>query len=297
LIVAALLVFQGMSSKVGSAWAARAVKVAEASPRVLVTGGGWGVTNVPGFDGEYGELTFREGTATVELFWRPASNHEHVVNDRAHAGVSLGTMRVAGHVAQVFDGTQAGAPTGLFNVLWKSGDHSVELLVSGVKRGALEGLLTRVREVDVDTWLSAMPASIVKPIDRAANVDAMLADIPVPRGFNVDGLRSADNPGLGRGNLGFFVTRAVACSWLEQWVAATDSGDHAAAAAAVEAMRSSRHWAILQEMNAEGGWLRGRAQEIWEFADALDRGFAFDGTGGRRSVREFYAPEFCLRPL
>ena len=67
--------------------------------------------------------------------------------------------------------------------------------------------------------------------------------------------------------------------------------------AAVEAMRSSRHWAILQEMNAEGGWLRFRAQEIWEFADALDRGFAFDGTGGRRSVREFYAPEFCLRPL
>src|SRR5438445_3937300 len=270
LIVVALLVLQARSSEVGSAWAARAVKVAEASPRVLVTGGGWGVTDVSGFDDEYGELTFRDGPARVELSWQLAK----FVNDRAQDGVSLGTMRVAGHDAQVFDESQAGAPTGLFNVLWKSGDHSVKLLVSGVKREALEGLLTRVREVDVDTWLSAMPASVVKPIDRAANVDAMLADVPVPHGFNVDGLRSADNPGLGRANLGFFVTRAVACSWLEQWVEATDSGDHAAANAAVEALRSSRHWAILQEMTAEGGWLRPRAQEIWEFADALDRGFA-----------------------
>ena len=84
---------------------------------------------------------------------------------------------------------------------------------------------------------------------------------------------------------------------MEHWVEATDSGDHAAANAAVEAMRSSRHWAILQEMNAEGGWLRPRAQEIWEFADALDRGFAVDDTGARRSVRELYAWEFCLRPL
>jgi hypothetical protein len=298
LIVIVLLVLQGRSAKDGSAWAARAVKVAEAAPRVLVTGGGWGVTDVPGFDGDNGEVTFRHGQATVELFWRPVSTHDDFVKDRAHGGVSLGTMQVAGHDAQVFaERAQAGAPTGLFNVLWKSGDHSVELMVSGVNRQALEGSLKRVREVDVDTWLSAMPPSVVRPIDRAATVDGMLAGIPVPRGFNVDGLRSVDNPGLDRGHLGFFVTRAVGCSWLEQWVAATNAGDHVAAAAAVEAMRSSRAWPILHEMNAEGGWLRSRVQQIWEFADALERGFAFDGTGRERSVRDYYAPEFCLRPL
>src|SRR5207244_11864570 len=126
LIVVALLVLQARSSKVGSAWAARAVKVAEASPRVLVIGGGWGVTDVSGFDEEYGELTFRDGPARVELSWQLAK----FVNDRAQDGVSLGTMRVAGHDAQLFDESQAGAPTGLFNVLWKSCDHSVKLLVS-----------------------------------------------------------------------------------------------------------------------------------------------------------------------
>lgn len=70
-----------------------------------------------------------------------------------------------------------------FNALWTSGGHPVELMVKGVDRQALDGLLSPVQDVDVDTWLSAMPPGVVKPIDRAATVDGILAGIPVPSGF------------------------------------------------------------------------------------------------------------------
>ncbi len=65
--------------------------------------------------------------------------------------------------------------------LWTHGEHLVE--ARGVFRTVddLRRVLGTVVEVDVDTWLGALPASLVKPLARAAEVDAMLADIPSRR--------------------------------------------------------------------------------------------------------------------
>ncbi|MGH8983912.1 MAG: hypothetical protein ACRDY6_08580 [Acidimicrobiia bacterium] len=291
LIVGAFLVFQDGSSENGSAWAARAVAVAEAAPRLLVTGDGWEITEVQEFGEDFGELYFSDGHTAVELFWRPGDTHDDYVADRAGDGFTLGTLQVAGHDAQVFD------LSGEFNVLWEQGDDSVELRVGGVGRQALEALLERIREVDVDTWLSAMPPSVVKPPERAATVDEMLADIPLPDGFNVDELRSVDNPGLNRYRLGGEVTGAVACSWIEQWLFATDSGDQAAVTEAVEAMTTSRDWAILQEMNAAGQYSAGAMPEtIWEFADALESGQAPFGFEGSISLHDYIKDQIVDRP-
>ena len=50
-------------------------------------------------------------------------------------------------------------------------------------------MLASLHEVDVDTWLSAMPASVVQPAQQAEAVDEMLAGIPLPPGFDPASIR------------------------------------------------------------------------------------------------------------
>jgi hypothetical protein len=63
------------------------------------------------------------------------------------------------------------------------------------------------------------------------------------------------------------VTGAVACAWIERWIAATRDGNASAATEAVEAMATSRRWRVLRQMEREGGYPRA----IWEYADAIAR--------------------------
>ena len=71
----------------------------------------------------------------------------------------------------------------------------------------------------------------------------------------------------------------VACLWFRQWGAATRGGDTAAAAEAVKAMATSRHWPILREMNSEGDY----PEVLWEDAAAMPQGF-FDWHGHHRDL-------------
>src|SRR5690606_10931178 len=125
-----------------------------------------------------------------------------------------------------------------------------------------------IEAVDVDTWLSAMPASVVHASQRAAVVDEMLADIPVPSGFDAGSVELADVAVTDRYQLGAHVTGQVACAWFAQWAEATRTGDAAAAAEAVDAMAGSRDWDILREMAGQGDW----PVAVWEYADELVAG-------------------------
>jgi len=49
---------------------------------------------------------------------------------------------------------------------------------------AFERLVGSLKRVSVDAWLSAMPASVVKSVNRPAVVREMLAGIPLPPGFD-----------------------------------------------------------------------------------------------------------------
>ncbi len=82
---------------------------------------------------------------------------------------SLGEVDVAGHRAQAFD-------NGEYDMLWLQGDVSVELRVSMALDGKadLEAFLPQVIEVDVDTWLEAMPAA-TDAGDEAATSEAVAA--------------------------------------------------------------------------------------------------------------------------
>jgi hypothetical protein len=251
------------------AWAAPALRVANAVPRLLIGQPGWTVTRADEFSVREGEMTLRNGPRRVDLFWRPGSFREWV-DDRAHSADELAPADVLGGEATVF--RYRGRHGGL-TALWRSGRYTMELTANGFSAAEYRRVLRSLKTVGVDEWLGALPRSVVLPADSGRVAKAMLAGIPRP-----DGFEPAPQTGVReRYHLGARVAGGVACAWIEQWVEARADGDARAAGEAVEAMRTSRRWPILREMNAEGDY----PEMLWEFSDAMRGVGSFPGATPR----------------
>ena len=205
-------------------------------------------------------MSFSDGKLTLRLKWRPAETHDVYVDDRAHSADPPWEITVTGLPATAF---QYSGTTD-FTTLWLDGDYSFEARGVFSDRASYEAILAALKPTDVDTWLGAMPVSVVKPDSRAGIVAAMLEDIPLPRGFDVTDLEASDGVS-DRYQLGARVTGAVACAWIEQWIEASAAGDTSAETEAIEALESSRNWAILHEMATSGAF----PQVLWEYAEAI----------------------------
>jgi hypothetical protein len=105
-----------------SAYAAEAVRVARAVPRLLVTADGWEVTRADEFSVELGEVTFSRGNERLDLHWRTAAEHDGYVDDRAHSSGPPVKVEVDGHDGVLF----RYAGTDEYTALWLDGDHSLE---------------------------------------------------------------------------------------------------------------------------------------------------------------------------
>jgi hypothetical protein len=147
-------------------------------------------------------------------------------------------------------------------------EAGTDLFISArsIAREKFRQVLDSLHPTDVETWLAALPPRVVQPIDRPAVVDEMLEDVPIPGTVDVEELKGEASAAT-RYQIGVAITGAVACGWLDQWARAIEAGDDAAAEAAVEAMSTSRDWAILQEMDEQGGWSR----TIWEYSEEMRR--------------------------
>lgn len=248
------------------AWAAPAVRVANAVPRLLIGEPGWTVTRADQFGVEEGEMSFADGSRGVDLHWRSGSFAKWV-DDRANSADELAPAKVLGTTARLF---RYRGSSDDYTALWRSGDYTMELRTSYPPHLSLteyRRLLHALTAVGVDDWLSAMPASVVLPTDTARTVEAMLAGVPLPPGLDAQALaRDADVSD--RYQLGARVAGAVACGWIERWVAAREAGDAAKAAAAAEAMQTSRGWPVLREMEPQGAY----SEVLHDFADAIKRG-------------------------
>ncbi len=259
-LVAVALVVLPKGGNDTSAWAAEVLAVAEASPRLLVDLPGWTVIRADEFTVEYGEMTFFNGERMIDLHWRASDTHDGYVDDRAHSADPPWAITVDGHPATEFRYTG----TNDFTTLWLDGEHSLEARGVFPDRASYEAILVALKPTDVDVWLNAMPASVVKPDSRADAIAAMLADIPLPAGFDVTALE-ANNGVSDRYQLGARVTGAATCAWVEYWIEAKESGDTDSFADAAEAMATSHQWAILREMESDGGY----PEVVWMIADAM----------------------------
>jgi hypothetical protein len=111
---------------------------------------------------------------------------------------------------------------------------------------AYDEILHSLRAVDVETWLEAMPASTVRPEARSEAVDQLLQGMPLPPGFDSAALKGEGSIAA-QSTLAVKVGNAIACGWVESWIAARAAGDEAAAERAVEVMSSSDEWPLVRE--------------------------------------------------
>jgi hypothetical protein len=257
-VIAVLVILGGGSVKTVKdggrpTYAAAAVKVAEANPRLLVTAPGWSIVHA-NIQPEYGGLTYRhaghpvtglEGSGLV-MNWAPAALYRSTLRGyRRKATVTHST--VLGQQATTF--RYAGHPA-YITVLPPQGNVFVTLALPAVEH---ETLLRSLRAVSVERWLAAMPPEVVQPAAESDVIARMLQGVPLPSGFDPSSLEAEDELS-NRFDLGQAVAGAVACGWLESWDAATRSGDTATAEAAVAAMSGARHWAVLLQMVHEKGF-------------------------------------------
>ena len=157
----------------------------------------------------------------------------------------------------------------------------VNISGSGMSADRFYDVLGSLYSADVDTWLAALPADVVRPVDRPEVVAGMLEGLPIPPEVDTDALEQ-EAGALDRYQLGAKVTGAVACAWLDRWADGVKSGDDAAVAEATEAMSDSRDWPILKEMADEGGW----AQVVGEYSRDMERNDreALLGTSGTETI-------------
>ena len=264
--------------RTSSAWAAALVKIADGAPRLLVTEDGWNVVRADEFSGDMGEMTFANGAHHMDLSWMPADAHEEILKDRMNGAGTSWDVTIAGRQAVLiqYEGTN------IFTALWREGDHSLELRGAFPGLGDYRAVATSIDAVDIDTWLSAMPESVVQPAVRAATIDGMLADVPVHPSVDVKKLKTSGRVS-DRYQLGAQVTSPVVCAWMEQWVDSTAKEEDDRAQEAVEAMATSHNWAILREMDDEGAW----PEVVWEYADAMPNNDSVSG-GGPLTIKEGY---------
>jgi hypothetical protein len=214
----------------------------------------WTVTRADEY-GRDGEMTFERDGRRLDLHWRTGS-FEQWVSDRANDAVRLPRVDVGGEPADVFEQSDA---SGWFTALWRLGDRTMELRVSGPDSRSswtadeFDRALRSLRTVSEDEWLAAMPQSAVTPATRPQVVREMLADVPLPDGFDATPLERGSEV-KDRYQLGAEVLGEVACAWIDRWSQARSANDQPSAKRAALVMTTARRWAEMRRMAREGGW-------------------------------------------
>jgi hypothetical protein len=265
--IAALLILSGGSvdsvrNGAHPTFAAAAVKVAEANPRLLITAPGYSIVHARSFEVDTGELIYSDGVhrpygpggRQLDLTWYPARLYRNRLREDGHACCHVGgpvTSTLLGQRATTF--AYPGQRPNFTTIL--SPQRSVFIEIAGTfgSREEHEAVLRSLRAVGIDAWLSAMPGEVLRPAARSAAIVQMLRGIPVPPGFDASALQSKSAL-TDRFMLAKSLTGAVACDWLQRWLSATRTGDSATAQGAVDAMGTARHWPVLLQMIREKGF-------------------------------------------
>ena len=172
-------------------------------------------------------MTLAKDGQELEIKWMPGSEYAQAVGKRDAELDDLGTASAADGEARLF----RYRGTSDYVALWLRGDYLVEARGLASDTDAFKAVLASLHEVDVDTWLSAMPESVVKPTSQADVIENMLAGIPLPPGF--DGGRSRRPMPSG-----------IAISWAHRsrarWPARGSTGGWAPAASATRPLLARR---------------------------------------------------------
>ncbi|MEU0094048.1 hypothetical protein [Kribbella sp. NPDC006257] len=258
-----------------SAFAAEAIAVAESNQRLLIDDPAWTVTSIGEFTPEWGDLKFMKDGWRFDISWMPAKEYTGSLKEYYGPNYIGQPIDLLGRRGSIF---QSRGFTEFTVVMPPVGNNYLSLRADLGSERAYRDVLAKVKQVDVNTWLSAMPADTVLPNQTKKTVDAMIADMQLPPGF--DKTRLYQEHLIDRYELGVRVAGAVSCAWLDRWYAARKAGDAAQMKQAVIAMNGSRHWKILVEMNGSGDY----PEEVWGWADSMAKNLYFTQDGYRSGL-------------
>lgn len=276
--VATVVIVGGGDGGSKPAYAADVLAIAEVNDRVLIDLPGWSIIRADEFTVDQGEMTFSDGAHEVEVHWRKGSEFASWVDDREHSGTtSLGAVSVLGRPGRMFRYDETQVYTTLVE---PAGASLLEVRGNVGSEAGYREVLAALRTVNVDTWLAALPASVVRP--NAEVIDEMLIGVPLPSELDMGSVYGmaliADHY-----QLVAKVTGTVACAWFDEYFTAVEQGDAAAAKAASDALITSHQWPALLSIVDEGDW----AEALWEYADAtLPGGTVSSGRGPVPLTRE-----------
>jgi hypothetical protein len=202
--------------------------------------------------------------AEIQVTWMPASNFAQRIGKPAQDPSlrDLGTTTAAGRTARWF----AYRDSNQYRAMWIDGRFMVETTGEATDQAAFADVLRRMDVVDVDAWLSAMPASVVKPLDQSAAISELLQGVPLPpAGWHANG-PSGSGDVQDQYQLAASVYGGVTCSWIDEWLLARQAGDTARVQRAAAALKSSHSWSGLVAMSKDGGY----PGVVWELADVIN---------------------------
>jgi hypothetical protein len=251
-----------------------ATKVADANQRLLVHLPGWAVSDVSMFTADEGEMTFTDGTDEIQVNWRPAGEFgDHLAGRlRGNSAIPYPVLGEAATMVRYRGSTD-------FTTILPPGDvNFIEVRGDLGSRAAYTRVLDALIPVSSSEWLAAMPANVVVPSDVDAVAAEMMADMPLPPGFDAAEAVGYDLTG-DRYDVGVQVSGAVMCAWLVRWDEGNRTGNVSMVDSAAAAMQTSREWEVLHDMNAQGDY----PEVAWEIADGAagladeyyDGGFEF----------------------
>lgn len=278
------------SPTVGPQFAAAAVRVAEVNPRILLAEPGWKIVHVEPLQANSGETQFSDGTSTLAITWYPARLYADYREDRARLPVPDEANEVLGLTATTvhYGGSKYAT------MLPPQGDVFIEIRGDLGSREAYDAALASLQMTDVDTWLSAMPADIVRPDQQPQLVESLLEGVPLPPGFNRAKLENAAV--LNPDGIRYEVADQVACGWLDSWAAADAAGDEKAMAAAVAAMQGAASWPVLREKPPNGDTKKIILRLANEIAHGrLDRSYGSAMSTDEDGKTFEYGPAYALR--
>jgi hypothetical protein len=230
-----------------SAYAAEAIEVAEANRRLLVMEPGWAVNYAQWNETESGDVGFIDGDSLetspgmVELSWYSDVERSRYVDYSERKDTFPVEIDGQDVYAQIRSGPNAGAVS--FATALPPEDGAITVITGGMEGDVDDviAVLESIEPVDTETWLEAMPDSVVQPSDQSSEIDRLLEGVPLPDGFDRSAL---DLPQLPQDSyqLTAHVMYGAYCGWLDAWWKADQAGDSAAADEAIDELEASTQW-------------------------------------------------------
>jgi hypothetical protein len=268
----------GAGEHTSSHGAAAQEQLREQGFRAVLDAPGWTVSATEAEDDGYGEVDYEKGDASFQITWYPATSYADYVTDREH----IVDPPAPGEPVQVLGGSgQLWAYDATDHTVIREVEdgHWMEFRGAGMDETAYRTLLGQLRLVGLADYEASLPERFVTKTERQDALREILRGITDVSGIGYPADRddsAATTDEQDPYQVGAFVAGRYACAWLDEFKAAKQSGDTAAADEAARVLGTSRRWPVLNQMNEQGDY----PEVVWGYADEVAAGKVPEGYRG-----------------